>query len=75
MKRIAATALFLASLACASVDSLALARFRQDSAIAVGLLKQASTADSTALRLRIQAQTMYELAVRNLQRDTAKASK
>ena len=75
MKRITIAALTLASLACASSDSLALARFRQDSTIAVGLLKQAASADSTAFRLRIQAQTVYDLAVRNLQRDTAKAGK
>lgn len=75
MKRITIAALILASLACASADSLALARFRQDSTIAETLFRQAASADSTALRLRIQARTVWELAVRNLQRDTAKAGK
>ena len=75
MKRITIATLFLTSLVCASSDSLALARFRQDSTIAVGLLKQAASADSTAFRLRIQAQTVYDLAARNLQRDTAKVAK
>ena len=75
MKRITITALTLASLACASADSLALARFRQDSTIAETLFRQAASADSAAFRLRIQAQTVYDLAVRNLQRDTAKVAK
>jgi hypothetical protein len=68
--------LILSSLALAgSVDSLALSRFRADSALAVGLLQQAAHADSTAQVQRIQARTIWELAVRNLQRDTAKAGK
>ena len=75
MKRITIAALILASLACASSDSLALARFRQDSTIAEGLFRQAASADSAALRMRIQGKTVWELAVRNLQRDTAKGAK
>ena len=75
MKRIAIAALILTSLACASSDSLALARFRQDSTIAETLFRQAASADSAAFRLRVQAKTVWELAVRNLQRDTAKAGK
>ena len=54
-------------------DSTARARFRADSALAVGLMQQAAKADSTAQVQRIQARTIWELAVRNLQRDTAKA--
>ena len=69
------TTLILAAMCGASNDSLALARFRQDSTIAVGLLQQAAHADSMAYQQRIQARTIWELAVRNLQRDTAKASK
>lgn len=75
MKRITIAALILASLACAASDSLALSRFRQDSTLAETFLRQAASADSAALRLRIQARTIWELAVRNLQRDTAKAQK
>ena len=75
MKRITIAALILASLACASADSLALSRFREDSTLAVGLMQQAAHADSTAHVQRIQARTIWELAVRNLQRDTAKAGK
>lgn len=66
--------LLLSSLALAgSVDSLAISRFRADSTLAVGLMQQAAHADSTAQVQRIQARTIWELAVRNLQRDTAKA--
>lgn len=68
--------LILSSLALAgSVDSLAISRFRADSALAVGLLQQAARADSTAQVQQIQARTIWELAVRNLQRDTAKVRK
>ena len=69
------TTMILAAMCGASNDSLALARFRQDSTIAVGLLQQAAHADSTAQVQRIQARTVWELAVRNLQRDTAKVGK
>ena len=75
VKRITITVLILASLSCASTDSLAVARFRADSALAVGLMQQAAKADSTAQVQRIQARTIWELAVRNLQRDTAKVGK
>jgi hypothetical protein len=54
-------------------DSLARARFAADSTLAVSILQSASRADSTAQVQRIQARTIWELAVRNLQRDTAKA--
>ena len=56
-------------------DSTARARFSEDSTLAVNLLQSASRADSTAQVQRIQARTIWELAVRNLQRDTAKAGK
>lgn len=75
MKRIAITTLILASLACASADSLAVTRFRADSTLAVNLLQSAAKADSTAQAQRIQAQTIWELALRNLQRDTAEAKR
>lgn len=65
--------LILAAMCGAAPDSLALARFRQDSALAVSLLQQAARSDSTAYAQRIQARTIWELALRNLQRDTAKA--
>lgn len=66
--------LLLSSLALAgSVDSLTISRFRADSTLAVGLMQQAAKADSAAQVQRIQARTIWELAVRNLQRDTAKA--
>ena len=67
--------LILAACGFAAPDSLAVARFRADSALAVGLLQQAAKADSAAQIQRIQARTIWELAVRNLQRDTAKAEK
>lgn len=70
------TALLAASLALAGAsDSLAVTRFRADSALAVGLMQRAAQADSAAQVQRIQARTIWELAVRNLQRDTAKAGK
>ena len=69
------TTLILAAMCGAAPDSLALARFRQDSTLAVSLLQQAAHADSTAQVQRIQARTIWELAVRNLQRDTAKVGK
>ena len=75
MKRITITVLILASLACASADSLAVTRFRADSTMAVGLMQRAAQTDSAAQVQRIQARTIWELAVRNLQRDTAKAGK
>ncbi len=67
--------LILAACGFAASDSLAVARFRADSTLAVGLMQQAAKADSTAQVQRIQARTIWELAVRNLQRDTAKAGK
>ena len=73
VKRIAITVLILASLECASADSLAVARFRADSTLATRLWQQAAQADSAAQVQRIQARTIWDLAVRNLQRDTAKA--
>ena len=69
------TTLILAAMCGAASDSLALARFRQDSTLAVSLLQQAARADSAAQVQRIQARTIWELALRNLQRDTAKAGK
>ena len=65
--------LILAACGFAVSDSLAVARFRADSALAVGLMQQAAKADSAAQVQRIQARTIWDLAVRNLQRDTAKA--
>jgi hypothetical protein len=67
------TTLTLAAMCGAAPDSLAMARFRQDSTLAVSLLQQATRADSTAYAQRIQARTIWELALRNLQRDTARA--
>lgn len=68
------TTLLAASLVIAGAsDSLALSRWRADSALAVDLLQQAAKADSMAQVQRIQARTVWELALRNLQRDTAKA--
>ena len=56
-------------------DSTARARFSEDSTLAMSLLQSAAKADSTAQAQRIQARTIWDLAVRNLQRDTAKAGK
>jgi hypothetical protein len=67
--------LLLAACGFAASDSLALARFRADSTLAARLWQQAAQADSAAQVQRIQARTIWELAVRNLQRDTAKAGK
>lgn len=67
--------LILAACGFAASDSLAVARFRADSTLAVGLMQRAAQADSAAQVQRIQARTIWELAVRNLQRDTAKAGK
>ena len=67
--------LILAACGFAASDSLAVARFRADSTLAVGLMQQAAKADSAAQVQRVQARTIWELAVRNLQRDTAKAGK
>lgn len=67
--------LILAACGFAASDSLAVARFRADSALVVNLLQSAAKADSAAQVQRIQARTIWELAVRNLQRDTAKAGK
>jgi predicted HAD superfamily phosphohydrolase len=67
-------AVLLPILACAGVtDSTVRARFAEDSTLAVSLLQSAAKADSTAQVQRIQARTIWDLAVRNLQRDTAKA--
>jgi hypothetical protein len=67
-------AILLPVLAFAGVaDSTARARFAADSTLAVSLLQSAAKADSTAQVQRIQARTIWELAVRNLQRDTVKA--
>lgn len=60
--------LILTACGFAAPDSLAVARFRADSTLAVGLMQQATQADSTAQVQRIQARTIWELAVRNLQR-------
>lgn len=65
--------LILATCGFAASDSLAVTRFRADSALATRLWQQAAQADSAAQVQRIQARTIWELAVRNLQRDTAKA--
>lgn len=70
--KIAATLLALAALAGAAKDSAALARFREDSTLAVGLLKEADRADSTAFLRRVQARTIFEVAQRHLAQDTAR---
>ena len=63
----------LASLAGATTtDSLAFARFSADTAIAGQLWRQAAHQDSAAYQGRIQAQTIYQLAVQHLQQDTAR---
>lgn len=67
--------LILAACGFAASDSLAVARFRADSTLATRLWQQSAQADSAAQVQRIQARTIWELAVRNLQRDTAKARK
>ena len=65
--------LTIAALAgAASTDSLALARFRADTAIAGQLWRQAAHQDSAAYQGRIQAQTIYQLAVQHLAQDTAR---
>lgn len=64
--------LILAACGFAASDSLAVARFRADSTLATRLWQQSAQADSAAQVQRIQARTIWELAVRNLQRDTAK---
>ena len=58
--------------AFASTDSLAVARFSADTAIADQLWRQAAHQDSAAYQGRIQAQTIYQLAVQHLQQDTAR---
>ena len=69
-------AILLPVLAFAGVaDSTARARFSEDSTLAVNLLQSAAKADSTAQVQRVQARTIWDLAVRNLGRDTAKAGK
>ena len=68
-----ATALaFCVEPAFASTDSLAVARFSADTAIAGQLWRQAAHQDSAAYQGRIQAQTIYQLAVQHLQQDTAR---
>ena len=63
----------LAALAGATApDSLAFARFSADTAIAGQLWRQAAHQDSAAYQGRIQAQTIYQLAVQHLQQDTAR---
>jgi hypothetical protein len=69
-------AILLPVLAFAGIaDSTARARFSEDSTIVERLFQSAAKADSTAYAQRIQARTIWELAVRNLQRDTAKVGK
>ena len=69
-------AILLPALAFAgSIDSTARARFSEDSTLVVSLLQSAAKADSTAQVQRIQARTIWELALRNLQRDTAKTKR
>lgn len=55
-----------------AIDSTARTRFSEDSTLVVNLLQSAARADSAAQVQRIQARTIWDLAVRNLQRDTAK---
>jgi hypothetical protein len=65
--------LLLASICgAASTDSLAVRRFRADTAIAGQLWRQAAHQDSAAYQGRIQAQTIYQLAVQHLSQDTAR---
>ncbi len=65
--------LALAAIAGASsTDSLAFARFRADTALANSVWRQAASQDSTAYRGRVQAQTIYQLAVQHLAQDTAR---
>ena len=75
-----ATALaFCVEPAFASTDSLAFARFRADSTLAAGFMREARSLDSSANEQRtkardrtVQAQTIYQLAVQHLQQDTAR---
>jgi hypothetical protein len=60
-------------------DSLALARFRADSTLAAGFLREAHSLDSSAADQHakardrtVQAQTTYDLAVYHLSQDTAR---
>jgi hypothetical protein len=73
MKHLAALLLLAALAGAASTDSLALARFRADTAIAGQLWRTAAHQDSAAYQGRIQAQTIYQLAVQHLAQDTARA--
>jgi hypothetical protein len=71
--------LTLAAIAgAAPSDSLALARFRADSTLAAGFLREARSLDSAAVEQHakardrtVQAQTTYDLAVWHLSQDTA----
>ena len=75
--------LTLAALAgAASTDSLAFARFRADSTLAAGFLREARSLDSTSQEMHakardrtVQAQTTYDLAVFHLSQDTARRGK
>jgi hypothetical protein len=53
----------------------ALTRFRADTALANNLWRQAAHQDSAAFQGRVQAQTIYQLAVQHLSEDTTKAVK
>ena len=55
-----------------AVDSVAFARYRADSTLAVSLLKDAAHADTVALTRRIQAQTIWDLARQHLAQDTTR---
>ena len=75
--------LTLATIAGATApDSLALARFRADSTLAAGFMREARSLDSSANEQHakardrtVQAQTTYDLAVYHLSQDTARTAR
>ena len=83
MKHLTLLLLTLAALAgAASTDSLAFARFRADSTLAAGFLREAHSLDSSAADQHakardrtVQAQTTYDLAVYHLSQDTARKAR
>lgn len=72
MKNILLSFAFVGIASAGPVDSAAFARYRADSTLAVGLLKDAAHADTVALTRRIQAQTIWDLARQHLTQDTAR---
>jgi hypothetical protein len=79
MKKTILTLALVASAVLAGADSSgvakALTRFRADTALANNLWRQAAHQDSAAFQGRVQAQTIYQLAVQHLSEDTTKAVK